>query len=327
MTQSPIPRTLSLKRVHYAIGRRKEFQRPKLHLLLKEAVNKASAVKQRRYFHPADKEPKEADACCLMSRYLTKEVGFLFELGTYVPGAAPLQLQADIDADAKEVDIQPFPITDPETGESREIVTAMSALALGDALIVESVKGFGGTSLLAKFLTYLVQTYANSDCPRIHLRDVVSRNLKDAIKAGGGVVELILDLDSIRAQEQISGRFGRQMKDLGNEIDGTELFRASFISTEDVLSDEDVIAAYSELDSDDGLDGVNLRLKDGSHLKELSRFKIKRRITVDGIQGRHPNRFQVEQEMWGFLKQLQTLNDGKRVLTEDGVFVVQQTIR
>lgn len=319
MAKRSVQRTLSLKRIHYAAGRRKNFQRPQLHHELNKAVAKAATVRHRH--HPRDNHV-EGNICCFMSRHSNKKADFLFELCTYVPGHVPMQSM--INMDAEEVDIGALPINDPETGKPRQVVNALRALALGDALIVESTKGAGGTTLIATFLTNLLRNYVDPKYPRVHLTDIADRSLKETIKRGGGVVEVVMDLINAPEMNNEAGRFAPLMQNVRKEIMGTDVFRASFRSKGSTLSNDDAIAAFSELDGDEGFDKINLVLKDHSLVKGLDRFKIQKVINVEPAEGRHPNRFQVEQEIWDSLKDLQKLIDGKRVLTEDGRFAAQQ---
>jgi hypothetical protein len=189
MPPRPVHRKLSLKRIHYAT-RRKDFQRPKIEDLLQKAVDKAPTL-QDRHYQPQD-EPTGDSACCFLRRHVKKPAGFVFELCTYQPGHIPMH--AIIDLAAQDVDIDAYPIEDRKTGRAREIITTTSVLALGDALIIEIAKGSGGIALLAEYLTNLVRTHAKQDCLPIRLKDVANRSLKDQLKRGGGVGEVILNL-------------------------------------------------------------------------------------------------------------------------------------
>ncbi|HKJ77517.1 MAG TPA: hypothetical protein VKA64_09980, partial [Gammaproteobacteria bacterium] len=242
MPGKSITRTLYVKKVRYASGRQQNFVPPDIHTLLSQALSYTGTVGDRHVPPPGNLQ--DVDRCGFINRsHNVTNGGLMLEFCSYQPGHSPMQGEADFDRD--QIDVKAEPLTDPDTGTKREMLTVASCYAFGQAMIVEAPKGSGGVGWLQKCLTELVRRHIDHQHPSIHLMDVAQHGLTETIERGGGVSEVIMDLEHAAAPED--SKYAKSLSEIRTKLRGTDLLRASFRTKNGTLRTEDVIDAYDEM--------------------------------------------------------------------------------
>lgn len=311
----PVKRTLHLKVIRYASGRKKDFSPVPIHKLLAEIAGKASTVGKR--LQPDTPQPNSDITHKFFNNFIAyggNEV--TFQYCTYLPGQVPVHMHPDLNA--QNVDMQLNPVTDAATGTQLEMVNVTHILAFGSVLIIESSKGYGGIHSLANYLTYLIHRYHDEKYPSLHLMDVAEQELMQTIKRGGGVAEVIMNME--HPSNDNSGAFAKLLGSARKSLSNTKTVQISWKSSTTMNSDE-VMKAFDEAkDIEDAVsvDKIMLVLKSGERIDNLNRYKIRKPIEVSSIGGRVPNSDEVRTGLRSYLTELQIINDGVRVVTDDG---------
>jgi hypothetical protein len=255
-----------------------------------------------------------------MNRFHQKESGVcFFEFCTYIPGLVLPQLQPDLTAENANHSCDPIPVA--EGTPASELVHVAEVLAFGNILIVESVRGMGGLSLLCKYIYQMARRYIDKGFPSVTVLDLVSDDLKRQIEKSGGVESLTLRF----AESKHEGfKFSETLDPTKNLIPNTSFLSITWDTRNGDLLDEDaVMKAYNEADSDEpDIENIIIRFADGTTQTGLSKYKVRRRVTVSDIGGKNPNRFEIRTELAKYLIELMdTGDDGKRTLTSEGYYI------
>ena len=315
MADQTVTRTLMAKMVRFAAGNRRDFSAPSIDGILRSILSSAETIGSRHW--PDLPVPKDANRCFFIDKVFDRAAGVLFHICAYEPGHTPLGVLPDMDAE--EADVQPVPMDDPDTGVRREVVTICRCLGVGDVLIIENVKGAGGVNAVSHLLTHLIRKYIDQKHPSMHLIDVANQELREAISRGGGVVEIVMDLAHSAVND--GSRYAQPLSGIRRLVRNTGLLRVSHRAKSGHLEDDDVIAAFEEAQEDDGLDKVTLRLHDSTVIDKLRRFKLRKPVTVTKTGDGSPNGSEIQRAMWDYLRELQELQEGRRILDEDGFFI------
>lgn len=329
-----IYKTLYAKRVRFKSGRSKNFIAEPIEDLLRGVLLAAPNWARRHWPLP----PQAPDVippgtvCSFISRISDRQDGDLkgvyFEVGTYVNGHAPDQMALDFQA--SEPDITTDRVRD-SVGNEREIVTICRCVALGETVIVENVRGSGGVLAVQRLLGKLLQVYCtygpeSQRYPNIELIDVMSGNLRDAIRQGGGAEKVSLRL--IENAEPAPDAWLHPLKSGRDRFGNTAVFAATWEAADkEALDTDDVVAAAAEREAvDSDLDSVVIHLKDGNRITNLGKYKSRFEVTLNVKDGELPQYSIVVAGLWTYLDQLRKAKDNWRLLDDHGYFTTSQPV-
>ncbi len=311
-----INRTLRLKSIHYASGRRKDFEASPIEVMLTTIFGKAGSVLERH--HPPTPILESDEWHCFAHRKGRRNGAFEFEYCTYRPGNIPQQMTLDLGTE--DIALEARPIVDPVTGELLELVSAVQILAIGQILLVESVKGNGGVQVLSRYLTQMIRRYVDKTHPRLYLTDIGTHSLREALVRGGGAVSVVANM--VHVARPNKAIFGSRLSTARQGIRNTELFRAEWRS-KGGLNDDDVLKAFEESESEVGIQDAIIYLKNGNRLKDLDHYVVKKAVKVRDIGHRNPARGEVRYELRQYREELSSVQDGHRVINEHGMIVMR----
>lgn len=329
-----INKTLYAKRVRFKSGRLKNFTPEPIEDLLRNILQVAPSWARRHWPLPpqAPAAIPPWTVCSFVSRITDREdgdqKGVYFEVGTYVNGHAPDQMALDFQA--SEPDITTDRVRDAG-GNEREIVTICRCVALGETIIVENVRGSGGVLAVQRLLSKLLQVYCvfgpNSQrYPSIELIDVMSGDLRDAIRQGGGAEKISLRL--VEGAEPAPDAWLRPLKAGRDRFRNTAVFAATWEAADcEALNTDDVVAAAAEreaLESD--LDSVVIHLKDGNRITNLGKYKSRYEVSMKVNDGELPQYNIVVAGLWSYLDQLRRAKDSWRLLDDHGNFTTSKPV-
>ncbi len=328
-----VAKTVYAKRVRFKAGRMKDFSPAPIETLLLQLQRIAPSWARRHWpLVPTDGRIEQGASCCFIPKIALRssgdQKGVYFEVGSYVNGHAPDQIQLDFNA--SEPNITTERVRDSQ-GNEREIVTICRCVALGETIIVENVKGSGGVGAVQALLGKLFRTYlSNGNPPRPHpaveLLDVTSRDLRTAIRRGRGVERVFLRMvDGAEREEDgwaVPLRAGRE------RIRNSAKFSAVWEAADnEVLNTEDVISAVDEsLEEDSTLDRVVLVLKDGNTLTGLGSYKARTKIYVTMDNAGLLYYSELIEGLWGYLDELRRTRDTWRLIDDNGFFNAEAPI-
>ncbi|WPX21005.1 hypothetical protein RHM58_14755 [Pseudomonas sp. 10S4] len=149
-----------------------------------------------------------------------------------------------------------------------------------------------------------------------YFTDAVSSGLRSEIERGNGAVGFTLGLsESVpNAQSELLG----MLSGVKSYMPSSGMMTVEWKS-KDRLPVDKVIEAYDEAQQQDEIDSVIIHLSDGSSIRGLSKFKIKRTIEVADVGGKNPDRAELGHKMVGYLEDLCAPGrNGKRILDEFG---------
>lgn len=310
MPPGTIERTIQLKAVHFSTGRRKNFQPPDIHDVLSQAWSDAATASDLLF--PGALAENAHKRQCFMNAGVNRQRGFSFQFCSYLPDEIPPSMGLNLGT--KEVDIAPVPIQDGR-GQRRQVVHVAHVLAYGGILIVEVAKGSGGLGMLQRYLGHLVRKQLGDNHPIPHLFDAVTSNLASAIRRGGGVVEV--DLALVQPNLRDGSLYADTLTNLQGRIPGTDKVTVSWKSNSQ-LRRREVENIFEEAEMNDALDRIKIVLQSGEQIG-LKKHRIRKPISVQATQGRHPISAEVVRAMRQYLVELMNVQaDGTTVLTENG---------
>jgi hypothetical protein len=295
-------------------------------LLLQLQAVAPSWAKRHWPIVPANGHVEQGVSCSFIRKIALRssgdQRGVYFEVGSYVNGHAPDQIQLDFNA--SEPNITTERVRDSQ-GNEREIVTICRCVALGETIIVENVKGSGGVgavqALLGRlFRSYLVTGTPPRSYPTIELLDVTSRDLRTAIRRGRGVERVFLRM--IDGAEQAEDGWARPLKAGKDRIRNSAKFSAVWEAADNgVLNTDDVVSAVDEsLEDDSALEKVVLILKDGNKLTGLGSYKARTTVSVTMDNAGVLFYSELIEGLWGYLDELRRTRDTWRLIDDNGFF-------
>lgn len=236
----------------------------------------------------------------------------VFEVWSFEPGAMPPTLVPDPSQPNAVLDLSQW----GEEREGRELIHISHVLVYGKAAIIECTRGTGGVSAIQRYLNKIVRDLGLSSDNRFYFTDAVSSSLHGEIQRGGGATGFTLGVSSVVPKSE-SLLFG-MLNSAKSYMPSSGLITIDWKSKTSLATDA-VIAAYEEAQQQDEVDSVIIHLKDGSSIRGLSKFKIKRNIEVEDIGGKNPSRDGLIRSMLTYLEDLVTPDSsGKRVIDESG---------
>jgi hypothetical protein len=239
------------------------------------------------------------------------EQTILFEVWSYEPGTIPQTLTPDPYQENAVIDER----TEGEE-DARELIQISHVLVYGKSAIIESTRGAGGINFIQRYLNRLVRDHQLGRKYNFFFTDAVSSGLRSEIERGNGAVGFTLGLsESVpNAKSELLG----MLSGVKGYMPSSGVMTVEWKS-KDRLPVEKVIQAYDEAQQQEEIDSVIIHLADGSSIRGLSKFKIKRTIEVADVGGKNPDRAELGHKMVAYLEQLCTPGrNGKRILDEFG---------
>lgn len=313
-----VKRTLYLKTVKFLSRGKQGYEPPAIHDLLTQVSNKAVTVGDRLF----EKKVGDDDNYmhCFMNNFRKAKNGVVtFEFCSYVPGMILPQLQPDPSVENAVHTYNPIPSPDGE--KNSELVHVAEVLAFGSSMIIENVPGMGGLALLSQYITEMARRFVDEKHYSVKLVDLVSDDLKKRIESAGGVEAMTL---KVAHNGNDDFKFSRVMNPAKKLVPNTSVLTVTWDGkSSGVLDENAVLQAFDEAtDEDPDIDGIIIKLKDGTSINGTSRYKVKRSVEVDETVGRNPNRQQIRSELKRYLMELMDVDlNGNRTLDENGNFI------
>lgn len=324
-----IQKTVYAKKLRFKTGRAKNFVAPAIEDLLLQLQLAAPTWAKRHW--PAVPEAGRLDpgvSCSFVRKIVPRangdQKGVYFEVGSYVNGHAPDQIELDFAA--REPDILTEQVRD-SSGKVREIVTICRCVALGETVIVENVMGSGGVGAVQRLLSRLFSTYLTYGNPvrrhpTIELLDVTSPDLRTAILRGRGVKKVFLRM--VDGVDPGDDGWSAPLKLGKQRVRNAEKFAAIWESADDgVLNTDDVVAAVDEsLEEDTALDKITLELGDGNRLNGLGSYKARSHVFVTMDNAGLLYYSELIEGLWSYLDELRLTRNNWRLIDDRGFFNV-----
>ncbi len=313
-----VSRSFDLRIVKYLAGRRRGFQPPRLDDLIDQLWTNATTIGERHWPPVADLE--EGMSCLYVNSVKRRRRspnisdGRIVEVVSYIYGNRPEQITPNFREVSSTIDT---PALTDANGNRREIVHSYRIGVIGHSLVVESVKGAGGSAGLAVALTQLFRQWAEPELPTIQLVDVMSQNLRRQIDAGGGVDRIVARLIHESADQSKVGSY--LMSQLKENVRGAGVLVASIESVNGPLNADDAIRFWEECQDDNALDSVTLHLKDGQKVDRIGRFRERRRFDIQVTRASRVAVNEIEEAIWNYLDELRNPDEsGWRIIDDDG---------
>ncbi len=328
-----ILKTVYAKKIRFKTGRSKNFVAQPIEQLLLRLQAVAPTWSGRHW--PTVPAVGRLDAgvfCSFVRKIIPRQTGdqkgLYFEVGSYVNGHAPDQIELDFTA--VEPDITTEQVRD-SNGKVREIVTICRCVALGETLIVENVMGSGGVGAVQRLLSRLFNSLlTHGEPPRRHptveLLDVTSPDLRTAIMRGRGVKKVYLRLvdGAIPAEEG----WASPLKGSRERVRNAERFSAIWESADDaVLNTDDVVAAVDDsMEEDTALEKITLELGDGNRLTGLGSYKARSQVSVTMDNAGLLHYSELIEGLWSYLDELRLTHNNWRLIDDRGYFNVEAPV-
>lgn len=238
-----------------------------------------------------------------------------FEIWSYEPGAVPETLTPDPSMPNAVVDPA---ITASDTGEeNKEFIHIAHVLAFGHSAIIESTRSTGGVQNIQRYLNKIARKNGLGRRGNFYFTDAVTNELSKEIDRAGGAIGFTVGVTSVESNNQ-SALLGI-LSSVRGYMPSSGLLTVDWRS-KDRLPTAKVIEAYDEAQKQEEVESVIIHLNDGSSIRGLSKFKIKKVVHVNDIGGKNPDRAELVRKMVIYLEELCTPGaDGKRILDDSGV--------
>ena len=303
-------RTLVVKAVSYLAGRRKDWVAPRIENVLRDALKKAPTLGLRHY--PSTTKLAKGTQCVFINDFRDlKGGGLLLEICGYVHGHVPEGFQPDLTkAKAK---VEPVTVRGGD-GTPRSLGSAYRCLAYGQVLVMEAIRGGGGSGALADLLTDVFRRLVEEKFPTVDMCDIGSSDLRKMIKAKGGVKAIRARI--IDVPDEVEGStYGKLLLEAKNSVGGAKRCEV-YWEAEGKLDAENAVAMMEEAD-DDTLAGVTLEFNAGGSISDLRKYREKKTVKVADDGDGRPLVTEIEAALFEYLAQLR---DPKLVgpITSDG---------
>ncbi|MCC5858604.1 MAG: hypothetical protein JJT90_10640 [Ectothiorhodospiraceae bacterium] len=307
-------RTLYLKAARYR-STRSNFQPMALESVILSAWNSTSST-QPLVWPELDaagnhQQGNEGKRHWFINLVVEKSRGVSVRLCSYTPSEIPTSMPLDFSV--KNVGLENTPIMD-RNGDERQLVHVVHAHIYNQVVVIESTRGAGNLDEVARYITEIARLFTSDNkYPRIHLNDVISKDLKSAIKAGGGAKAVELAL----SQPKTSSRsvYASSLISAKKAIGGTDSLVLKWENKSgSSLKIKDVEKAFDEAETYDEIDRISISLRNGETLY-LGKHRIKKTVVIPQVAGvGAPSADQVYNLLYDYLLDLIK----NHVLTGDG---------
>jgi hypothetical protein len=315
-----VKKQLHLKHVRFKT-RGKQLVLPAIDVLIQKLEGKKFAQLHNPPLPDNGKNLPGGTQCCFLHNIRTRKgkPGVMFDVVSYVSGAAPDQWTPDFTK--TNANIISKQLKDAK-GNNIEIAHVTRCIALGEVLIVEYNRHGGGVGMISHLLSYLFHYVVKHKpiLPTIELLDILTDDLRKAIKDGGGVQSVELKLTDGSSQDE-EAWYAMRLTDLRNKIRGSKNVKVRWEGDAGGLDSDSVIALAEEYDGDDAaLDNFVINLRKSPSIKNLNRYRASKTIEVQFIASQNSIAVnEVEQGLWDYLDELRTpATNGWRIMDSNG---------
>lgn len=252
--------------------------------------------------------------CTFFNNYVVMdEQTCMFEVWTYEPGKMPHTLTPDPTlANAVVDDVLML----DEDGKGKEFIHISHVLVFGRAAIIECTRSTGGVQNIQRYLNKMARVIGLGRKGNFFFTDAVSSSLAKEIERAGGATGFTVGVTSVDPNSK-SSLLGL-LSSVRGYMPSSGLLTVDWKSN-DKLPTAKVIEAYDEAQSQSEVESVIIHLHDGSSIRGLAKFKIKKTVMVDDVGGKNPDQAELERKMVLYLEELCTPGrDGKRILDDSG---------
>lgn len=282
---------------------------PKIEDEIKKIMDGAITIGERHY--PDPNNIKDGVTCAILFDSKTLEKGTLFTICSYTKGLAPEAVAPDMES--TKLTLQPINLQTPE-GKKTELAFSYRCLAFGQIILIESVQGAGGITLLCKLLTFLLKKYSDGPYSSVELYDIASTELRDLIQQKGGVKKITASL--VHDIEKDYSNYASQLSEIRNNVKGTNKFICTWEAEETkVLDEEATISLFDEAESE-FLDSIMIKFKDNSTITGLHKYKEKRHVQIQLTPEGKVATSEIETELKRYLKELRDPRNKSLITTE-----------
>jgi hypothetical protein len=310
-------RMLIAKVIGFKAGRRKGWSPPRVDDLLRTVLAGASTIASRHV--PAS--PGNGDRCSFINRATDYGPGgVLIEICSYVRGHIPESMVPDLSQ--PHADITVVELTD-ESGQRGEIVHSFRCLVLGQVMVMERVRGLAGAaSIVQSLITTLIRRRTSDGThPSLVLVDIVASELRDMIRAKGGVSRVTAKL--VQGIGSEGSKYGAVLSDLRKQMSNAAGCAVTWEAA-GTLDEDEAIDILNEAE-DEALSAVTLHFKHGGSISDLTTYRERREVSVEKLSDGRIAVNQLEGEMRDYLDFLRKGGAIDSIL-EDGTVTRIKTI-
>lgn len=243
----------------------------------------------------------------------------IFEIWSYEPGTIPQTLTPDpslANAVTDSIINSEDAGDDEPEGKKKEFIHIAHVLAFGHSAIIESTRSTGGVHNIQRYLNKMSRTSSIGRTGNFFFTDAITKELTKEIDRAGGAVGFTVGVTSVNDNNQ-SALLGA-LSSVRGYMPSSGLLTVDWRS-KDKLPTQKVIEAYDEAQKQEEIESVIIHLGDGSSIRGLSKFKIKKIVHIDDVGGKNPDRAELLSKMVLYLEELCTPGaDGKRILDDSG---------
>lgn len=290
-----------------------------LHVAMRRVFEVATTVGGRHF--PRRENVREGKRCVFLEPVNRTGEAVLFHAYIYTAGHTPDQVVRDFDAAHAEISAEAIHNADDQPVE---VVHRMTCAVLGDALVAENARIYGGMQLVVGALRDLIRRHQNPIFPALNIDIIPTREFIALAREHGGV-------ESFTAR--VSADFTPEQDTLGHEL--AEMFRkrnldrskriSATIDAESgqELDPEEVLKLIDESEGGTGLSGVSVKFTDGTTMSDLDTYKERHVVEVQEVRSGVPAANEIVDAIVGYLRDLSRARDGnfQRIITPEGRFV------
>ncbi|KAA8739140.1 hypothetical protein FE275_19435 [Pseudomonas koreensis] len=296
---SYVSRTLIVKALGFRVNRNtpEEWVPQKIEETLKVISKNSPTIGGRHY--PEVHNIEKGSSCYFINRIKNSGVnGCVFDVCAYIHGHVPESMSPDLSK--SEADIKAVVLTGDD-GRPGELVHTYRCIALGEIIIVESVKGGGGTAGLATLLTALMRRFVNPRHPAVEFSDIGSADLKRLIASQGGVSKVSAKL--LQETSTRGSTFGHLLSSIRGKVPGANKCLVSWEAEDKTLGADEAIKMLQESD-DDSLSSVTLYFKNGGSISDLNKYRERKPVRIQLVDDGRPAVTEIEVELKKYLNDL-----------------------
>lgn len=296
---SYINRTLVAKAVGFKTRKTtpKDWEIPRIDDLIRGIFERSPFIGDRH--HPAEANIVNGSNCVFFNKIKDeKNNGVIFDVCVYTHGMVPESLVPNLQDDA--ANIVPVVIKD-ENGNPGELVSNYRCYALGRALLIELVKGSGGSEALAKFINRMLRKHIDKAYPRLELNDIGSSDIGELIRAHGGVQKVSARLAIGTGVD--GSTYGQTLTAIRSKVPNAHSCLISWEADEKPLGTDEAIDILEEAE-DQSLTSVTLHFKNGGSISDLSSYRERKTVRIQITPDGRPAVTEIEAELKKYMNQL-----------------------
>jgi hypothetical protein len=239
----------------------------------------------------------------------------IFEVWTYEPGKIPQTLTPDPYKPNAVVDAL-LEVEGAEDG--KQFIHIAHVLVFGRSAVIECTRSTGGVNNIQKYLNRMARKINLGRRGSFFFTDAVSSQLAKEINRGNGASGFTVGVTTAAPDPNNKSPLMGLLSSVRGYMPSSGLLTVDWKS-KDKLSTEKVIAAYDDAMKQEEVESVIIHLNDGSTIRNLAKFKIKKTVQVRDVGGKNPDVTELVRKMVLYLQELCTPgDDGKRILDEFG---------